>query len=91
MAWLAAGVGFEKAEVFSVVIKEALCEGGAEGSGKDGEVGLKVGVSVGVVFADLVARKVEFGGLIEAGGEAVAGGLEHQAVKGGVKPFTLFM
>ena len=73
---LAAGGGFDEVEVFGVVVEEALREGGgAKGAGKDGEVGLEVGVAVGVVFPDLVSGKLEFGGLVEAGGQLVAGGL----------------
>ena len=73
---LAAVGGFEEAEVFSVVVEEALREGGCtQGAGEDGEVGLEVGVAVGVVFPDLVSGKLEFGGLVEAGGQLVAGGL----------------
>ena len=73
---LAAEGGFEEGKVFGVVVEEALREsGGAKGAGKDGEVGLKVGVTVGIVFPDLVAGKEKFGGLIETGGEVVACGL----------------
>lgn len=73
---LAAEGGFEETEVFGVVVEEALREGGgAMGAGKDGEVGLEVGVAVGVVFPDLVTGNVEFGCLVEAGGQLVTGGL----------------
>ena len=52
---LAAEGGFEKAEVFSVVVKEALCEGGgAEGSGKDGEIGFEVWICHYITSARLV-------------------------------------
>lgn len=73
---LAPSGGFEEAEVFGVVVEEALREGGGtKGAGKDGEVGLKVWVAVGVVFPDLVTGKVEFGCLVEAGGQLITGGL----------------
>ena len=56
---LAAGGGFEEGEVSGVVVEEVFTEGaGAEGVFEDGEVGFLVGVTVGVVFADLVAGKV---------------------------------
>lgn len=68
---LAPGGGFEEAEVFGVVVEEALREGGsAAGTGKDGEVGLKVRVAVGVVFPDLVSGEVEFGCLVD--GKAIS-------------------
>lgn len=68
---LAAGGGFEEAEVFGVVVEEALREGGdTKGAGKDGEVGLKVEVAVGVVFPDIVTGEVEFGCLVD--GKAIA-------------------
>ena len=57
---LAAGGRFQEAEVIGVVVEEALREGCcAGGPGEDGEVGLEVGVSVSVVFPDLVAGEVE--------------------------------
>jgi glycine cleavage system H protein len=47
------------APVSGVVVEEVLTEdAGAEGVFEDGEVGFLVGVTVGVVFADLVAGKV---------------------------------
>ena len=55
----AAGGGFEEGEVSGVVVEEVLTEdAGAEGVFEDGEVGFLVGVTVGVVFADLMAGKV---------------------------------
>ena len=66
----------EEAEVVEVVVEKVLAEGaGAEGVFEEGEVGFKVGVAVGVVFADLVAGKMEGGGLVEAICQPVSGGL----------------
>lgn len=78
---LAAGSGFEEGEVIGIVVEKVLREGaGAEGVLQDSEVRFPVGVSVGIVFPKLMAGKAEGGCFIEAGGEAVAGGL----VTGGV-------
>ena len=68
--------GFEEGDVLGVVMEKVFAEGcRAEGASEDGEVLFEVGVAVGEVFPDFVAGKVEFGGLVEAGGEAVSGGL----------------
>ena len=57
-------------------MEKVLREGaGAEGVLQDSEVRFPVGVSVGIVFPKLMAGKAEGGCFIEAGGEAVAGGL----------------
>lgn len=78
---LAPSGGFEEAEVFGVVVEEALREGGsAAGAGKDGEAGLKVGVAIGVVFPDLVSGEVEFGCLVEAVCQPVASSLAFGGV-----------
>ena len=80
---VAAEGGFQEEEVLGVIVEEIFAEGaGAEGVFEEGEAGFEVWVVVCVVAAELVTGEVEGGGLVEAGGEAVTGGLASGGVAG---------
>ena len=65
-------------EVFHVglVVHEEVFgeDGGAAGMAKEVEVFLEVGVGVGVVGAEAMAREVDLGGVVEGSGEGIGPG-----------------
>ena len=66
----------EEVAVFVVVHEEVFGEdGGAGGVAEEVEVGLLVGIGVGVVGAETVAGEVGLGGVVEGGGEGIGPGV----------------
>lgn len=88
---LGAFCGLEEGNVVMVVHEEVLCEDGrAAGVPEDVEVFLEIGVSVGGVFSDAVARQLVLRCFIEAGGQGVGlclPGRRKAAPAAGVFPF----
>lgn len=79
----AAFVGFQEEAVVGVVVEEILGEGGGtEGILQDVEVAFPVGISIGVVFPELVAGEPERSGLVQAIGKLVTGRLPFTCVAG---------
>lgn len=79
----AAFVGLQEEAVVGVVVEEILGEGvGTEGILQDVEVASPVGISIGVVFPELVAGEPERSGLIQAIGKPVTGRLPFTCVAG---------
>ena len=79
----AAFVGLQEEAVVGVVVEEVFGEGcDAAGVLQDEEVAFPVGITVGIVFPELVPGEPERSGPVEAVCQPVAGGLATGGVAG---------
>ena len=79
----AAFVGLKEDAVVGVVVEEILCEGGGtECVLEDEEVAFPVGITVGIIFPELVPGEPERCGPVEAVCQPVASGLAPGGVAG---------